>query len=140
MVPEVGEILIANLIRARGVLVNARLAKVDIPLIGSTAVLGDFTECDFDGYAAIPLDDFPTPTINVDDAAEMVSPLKTWTAGMAISGPQTIYFVYVTCGDPMAADADELLFFERLTPSVTLANPGEVFQRFVRWRDVNYAP
>lgn len=139
MVPKEGRLVVAELVRALGTNLKARLAQADALPADADVTLGDIVECDFDGYAAINLDDFPAATIDGGDNAAMLSPLKTWTAGAGITGPQTIFMLYVTAFNTSTL-ATKLLFFERLSPTVTLAAVGETFQRYVRWRDTNYAP
>lgn len=128
MVPKEGRVVVAMLATFLkwASRFRVRLAKAIGAGADQDLVLASFTECDFDGYAYIDNPLFPTPTINGDDRAETLSPLLTWTAGAGITS-QTIKAVYV---EMETMDASfYLLWFQRLSPSVTLAAPGEVFQR-----------
>ena len=92
--------------------------------------LADFTECDFDGYAEVSSPTFSAPAINGDDRGDAVTDDLTWTAGAGLAAPQTIVGVYVVID--FVGIGERLYFFKRVSPTVTLANPGEEFVRKVR--------
>lgn len=93
-------------------------------------VYGDLDECDFDGYIYQAL--FPhtvAPAINGGGQAEGTSALLTWTAGGGIAAPQTIKVVWL---DALMSDGSHsLMWLKKLASTVTLANPGETFQRYL---------
>lgn len=109
-----------------------KLAKDIAAVDDDDVVLGDIDECDFDGYAAVSDPGFEDPTIDGSDRGDMLSDLFTWTAGAGIAAPQTIVGMYIT----EVLDGNEtLLWFKRLASTVTLANPDEVFERKLRFKD-----
>lgn len=138
MVPKQSRLLLLNVIRGAGLNVpRARLAKVAPIPADADCVLADFTECDFDGYGS-QTPPWGAPALDGGFVAYMQTGLVVWTAGALIAAPQTIYAVYVTYLDPTAGDTETLLFFERLTPTVTLVNPGETLTRTLKFGDTNF--
>lgn len=138
MVPKQSRLLVMNLLRGAGL--NApkvRLAKALPGVADVDAVLGDFTEADFDGYA-MQQPAWGAPALDGGFVAQMVTGVVTFTAGAMIAAPQTIYAVYVTLPDPTAAGAETLLYCEYITPTVTLVNPGEVFSKIMKLSDTNF--
>lgn len=89
---------------------------------------GDMDECDFDGYGALTGAPWDVPVINGSEQAEGKSALMTWTAGSLVSS-QTILAMYFTA--ELSDTTEVILWAKLLDPSVTLAVPGEVFQRYV---------
>jgi len=69
----------------------------DLEIVAET-VLGDFTECDFDGYGAEGLGDDWLPGIDPDSGKGITkySSLVQFDAGAGIVGPQTVFGWYIT--------------------------------------------
>ncbi len=101
-------------------------------------VVGDFTECTFPGYAEITDPIFGTATLDGSDRGESVSPLLVWTAG-AIVTPETAVAIYCFCNSPYGP-LTGLLWWAQISPSVTVANPGESISRIVTFKDNNFVP
>lgn len=138
MVPKQSRILVMNTIRGAGFNVpTIRLAKAAPVPAAADVVLADFVECDFDGYTALnPM--WAAPALDGAFIANMQSLLMTWTAGIALAAPQTIFAAYLAIPDPTAGGAETLLDWQAITPTVTLALPGEVFSRTYVLRDTNF--
>lgn len=88
-----------------------------------------FTECDFDGYSNFTDPPFSVPTLNGDNQGFSSTDHLIWTAGAGISAAQTIYAVYYYFTFVSAGKV--LFWYSLVTPTVTLLNPGEIFERTV---------
>lgn len=140
MVPKQARLNILDLLFAIGrSSFTIRLCKNDPAPDDEDIELADLTECDFDGYAAqTPV--WGASTLDVDDVAYAETGVLEFTAGAGIAAPQTIYGVYATKIDTVGGGLPLLVWFHRLTSTVTLVNPGEKFRRICTTRDTNYAP
>lgn len=137
MVPKQARLLVLNILRGAALNVpKVRLAKAAPAPADEDCVLADFTEADFDGYAA-QNPPWGAPALDGSFIGNMVTGVVTFTAGGALAGPQTIHAVYVTYPDPTDAGTEKLLFFERLSPTVTVSNPGEEVARIIKMSDTN---
>lgn len=136
MVSLEGRKLFLDIMRSHGLKIH--LAKTEV--VGELAAIGlaDMEEADFVGYSPITPAVFGDPEIDEDGVASIKTAILTWTAG-AIVAPQTIRGVYVTTTNPANDGEPELLFFENITPTVTLASAGEEFKRIVRLKDTNFS-
>lgn len=133
MVPHEGRLAALRLLLKIDELTNlrVRLAKTIAAGPDDELELSDFTECDFDGYAEKVNPVFDAPAINGTEDGESLSELLTWTAGAGLAAPQTIVGVYMVYDFDVATD--RLLWFARVSPTVTLANPAEVFERKIKF-------
>lgn len=130
MVPKVGREAILDLMLNMGlVTIKFRLAQEDPGVAIANLTLADIDECDFPGYAPLT-PTFPTAGLDGSNRGETLSTLMTWTAG-AIVDPQTIFVIYMTYKH--GADPERLVWAFYLSPTVTLAAPGEQFLRKVDW-------
>lgn len=138
MVPKNSRLLVMNIIRGGAFTTpTVRLAKANPVPADADMTLADFTEADFDGYAA-QNPAWGAPALDGAFIANMVTGVVTFTAGAGLASPQTIYAVYVTFPDPTAGGAPDLLYFERLVPTVTLSNPFEELSRILKLADTNF--
>lgn len=103
-----------------------RLSKVLPAGAEEDWVLGDFTECDFDGYSAATVHSFAAAALDGTFRAESLSALYQWTAGAAIVAQniKAIYFTIETFGPTY-----HLFWCAKVSPFVTLSVPGEKFKR-----------
>ncbi len=107
---------------------KVHLAKAFTGTADEDMTTADLTECDFPGYAEIIDPAWDVPVINGSDQAEGKSSLLTWTAASIVT-PQTIVAVYVCSW--LTGTFDYLMWIKKISPTVTLGTPGEVFQRYV---------
>lgn len=101
-------------------------------------VIGDMDEADFDGYASQSSIVFSDPIINGDNRGEIESATITWTAGAGISGPQTIYGMYVTCNTP--GSIEMLWLWIPFTATITLTAPGQLVEKKLKVLDNAFTP
>lgn len=132
MVPEEGRMAaLMALLQINGVNSwSVRLAKAKAAVADDLVALSDLTECDFDGYAEVFDPAFDGPAINGDHQGQSRTDLLVWTAGAGIASPQTIVAVYVVFN--FAHVGEQLLMWIPVSPTVTLAAPGEEYSRAVR--------
>jgi hypothetical protein len=108
-----------------GLIMQMRLYQNDFaPTL--TTVLGDFTECNFPGYAAkIVGPVLPNPATNVDDFAQVDFPTFSW-APTDNSNNQTVHGWYLTIiGAPFPL---LLVCAERLVPGIAVNQPAAVIR------------
>ncbi len=103
-------------------------------------VAADFTECDFDGYAAVQNPTIDDPTINGSNQGKMVTPTLTWTAGSGISGAQTAKAIYFMSDTEVITGVDKLMWWQELDPWVTVASEGEEINQIITFLDRNFTP
>ncbi len=135
MVPDQGRIVVNQLASWRSVYsrFTVHLFKDEDGTPDNTRTVANFTECDFPGYAALGGSTgvaWGDASINLDDKAESQSGELTWTASDLMSEPQTIKGMYILVRIDDESE-DRMLWFERISPTVTLALPGEQFQRII---------
>lgn len=99
-----------------------RLSQNNPAVTEAAAVITDFTEADFAGYAAKDLSDFAAAALNGSDQGESDSDVLTWTRS-STGTAQTVYWLYITW-DPLGT-GDELLACHKFAASVTVVNSGE---------------
>jgi len=120
-VPDVGELELLDSLTA-GVLNNAVLKAYQNDLTpDNNTVLGDLTECDFDGYAGITLNAWLMAATNVDGKAEVAEQTRTWTKAAGVND-NDLYGIFVVSA------TGELLYVERNPAGpVTIDTPGQQF-------------
>lgn len=120
-VPNVGELRLMAILRAQinGGGVTLRLYQNNYtPVDGS--VLADFTECDFDGYAAKTLTAFTVPIL-VGGEAYIAEGPQIWTATGGVT-PNDVYGYYVE--DPVDG---EVIWAARFTGApIVVDGAGDV--------------
>lgn len=138
MVPKQSRLLVMNIVRGSSLHIpTIRLAKAAPIPAADDVVLADLTECDFDGYS-VQNPSWGAPSLDGAFIGSMNSGLLSWTAGALLAAPQTIFAIYITYPDPTDFSIEKLLDWQAISPTVTLANPGEVFQRTYILRDTNF--
>lgn len=76
-------------------------AKSPIPDGVFEVQLADIVECDFPGYAPIPLNDFDETEADYgDDVGEVLTDVHTFAADADFTTPQSICFYYITYTPP----------------------------------------
>lgn len=111
--------------------VVVHVAKAASGGLDETATSASFTEADFAGYAALTDPAWDPPVINGSGQAQGKSELLSFTvSGSSPITPQTLVAMYILVH--LSIDTTpRLWWFKELAPTVTLANGGETFQRFV---------
>jgi len=99
-----------------------RLSKTNPAVTEAEAVITDFTEADFEGYAAKDLSAFAAASLNGADQGQTDSSVLTWTR-TSTGTAQTLYWLYITW-DPLG-EGDELLACHKFAASGTLVNADE---------------
>lgn len=138
MIPESGRLTAMKLLLKKETIHHIEVKLAQAFGAGADDILDffDFTECDFDGYAAITNPTWADPALNVDGLAEALSETLVWTAGSGISAPQTIVAVWWEVYFDSSGGIDPNMFwFKKILPTVTLAAPGEQFIRIIDFLD-----
>lgn len=123
IVPRVSELdLLTKLLASAGYITGGKihLYKTSISLSGTT-VLADFTEADYDGYAAATVTTWNSPVINVDGKAEATAP-GTFFSPTGSTTPNTIYGYYFT-----DSTGGILLFAESFDTPQNMSGPTSGF-------------
>lgn len=127
--PTPGETLIADL-TTPGTSVVAHLAKAVSFDQDDLVTLAGFTECDFPGYAPIPITNWEDVDPNDPDIAQVVSAVLHFESGEAISGSQQALCLYLTATkDGVGTIFMAMEWFE--IPYV-FNYPGDALERQVR--------
>lgn len=116
-----------------------RLCKNNPAPADADVVIGDLTECDFDGYA-LQQPAWGAAAIDGASVASVETGVLEFTAGAGLAAPQTVYGVYATAIRTTQDNVRRLVWWDRLDATVTLSNPGEMFRRVCKMQDTNYAP
>ncbi|MBV9075163.1 MAG: hypothetical protein JOZ10_16175 [Acidobacteria bacterium] len=124
-----GEILIADL-TAPGTHIVAHLAKDFSFDPDVQADLAALVECDFPGYAAVPITDWADVLPGNPDVAEVVSAPCEFVAGDAITSPQQAKAVYIT--GEKTGEGLTLMQLVILDPPFVFVNPNDKLERQVR--------
>lgn len=122
VIPNTGETYIANAIRfSFNQSSELRVYQNDVfPAPGS--LLTSFVECNFPGYAPIPLAGlWSLPSLNMDGEAIILAPVQTFTRASG-SPTNTIYGVYIT-----ALGGTQLLFAQRANVPKVMGTTGDTF-------------
>jgi hypothetical protein len=104
----------------------------------SDVEMADLTECDFVGYARIENPGVPDADLDGSNRGRIIVPTLTWTAGSLIAD-QTIRSVFVYFDSVTPANTG-LVWWEAISPSVTLTEALQEFSRIFTWLDNNFVP
>lgn len=132
MVPKEGRVnVIEGLLKNSDTFISKKYCLAqDIAAIDDADVtLADITECDFDGYARVENPTIIDSGLNGDNRGFILTDKLDYVAGAGIASPQTIVGVYLLIDYD---HTDRLVWFQRITPTVTLANPDELYETAVR--------
>lgn len=120
---------IGALLANPAVTILARLAKSTMPLDTAPLTLGDLTEADFPGYAAVPITAAEEIFINEQNYAEVITNTPQWTAGPMVAS-QDVTAVYLTI--KVGTDPEKLWNVEVLPRPFRFEEEGQYFEREIR--------
>lgn len=105
-------------------------AKSPIPDDAVDVLLADIVECDFPGYAAIPLTGFDETVNDFADVGEALTDVLEFTPSDALVNAQPIFFYYITRHPP--GHAVQLMQVVNLPVPIDVSVPGKPIQLQVR--------
>lgn len=104
----------------------------------SDVEFADLDECDFVGYERI-VNPAPDPAdLDGSNRGRIITPTLTWTAG-ALVADQTIRSVFAFFNSGVIG-LGGLVWWEAVTPTVTLTEEDQEFSRIFTWLDNNFVP
>lgn len=124
--PDVGKKLMLDILLASGRNPKLKLYKNSGVTPGAGTVLGDFTEADFSGYAAVDLSSIGAATINGSDQGERHKDDATFTHNSG-STHNTVYGWYVVI-DNLSSSAE--LFLAQQFPAAQVLDHNGAFVQF----------
>jgi len=127
--PSPGDVLIDEL-TIEGNQIVARLAKAINAPTDDVITLADLVECDFPGYASVPLNDYEDVDPDAVDNREVLSAIVEFIAA-GITTPQSAVAFYIT--GKQGAGAVGLIDLEVFNGEFHFAKDDDKLQRQVRF-------